>query len=789
MSRTPDSRLGAEPPPNETLDRAEKGIRSYLREKREKGELAENYYQDAINNVIPNLRDWYTDSAIDRLSPSLKLGIRDAVDHQRWEDLVNAFVRNVTFGTGGIRSLMAFDRASIHRLKDSTDRLKEKGLDARILKGPNTINNVVVLRTAYGVARYLVDRYGAAGSGAPKARAVVGYDSRVGGEAFAKIIAELFLAEGIVVYLFDEPVPYPEVTFAIPDLSADIGTFISASHNDYRYNGFKLSGPNGAQIPPEERNKILKEIQAARPGDIRLARLEEASAETLSRLYFLGGSETLPDKNYYGREGDLVDMHKRHVNQVKRFLLRKNPNGTMQGGADLHIVFAAFNGSGRRAVPRILRELGCNRIHSVTSLDPLNGLFPAFKSDPGEEQQPDPGDPRAARIALQELEKDELRYREKNIQGFIAWADADLLIGTDPDADRCGVIVKPPEPLAAVLRDRPSLRSTQARALVPADDVWALLLWYRLQFEIEQYGAVVAPESKFVALSHTTSDMIAQLARKYGLGVLKTWVGFGWLSNAVAQAWSDRPLPRIAEGKALESDEKCHMVFYDTTGMDPRGKINVATMEQSNGFSILGGPPANPERALGTDGHVRDKDGTFAALLVTEVAAYARQLGTDILSLLAQRVYADPDVGLFVNYYEPDPLDGEYPGLEGDSKKKKILDGTEALYQLAQKGGLRIGGRRVTSAKRYTTGKYDAANWPGFPDEGIRFYFESKFDYLTIRPSGTTNSLRFHVQFYAGTVGPDQVWQRRVALEEEAKGLITGLRERFNIPRPEGVEF
>ena len=99
--------------------------------------------------------------------------------------------------------------------------------------------------------------------------------------------------------------------------------------------------------------------------------------------------------------------------------------------------------------------------------------------------------------------------------------------------------------------------------------------------------------------------------------------------------------------------------------MDGRPRsINVAAMEQSNGFSILGGPPPDG-RSLGVGGHVRDKDGTLAALLVAEVAAWAKEQGTTLYELIDKHVYLDPDVGLFVNYYEPDPIDGEYPGHRG----------------------------------------------------------------------------------------------------------------------------
>jgi phosphomannomutase len=307
-----------------------------------------------------------------------------------------------------------------------------------------------------------------------------------------------------------------------------------------------------------------------------------------------------------------------------------------------------------------------------------------------------------------------------------------------------------------------------------------------LNVEIEQRGRISRPEERFVALSHTTSEVIAELAKKFGLGALRTWVGFGWLSTGVAHAWSSESLPMVAEGRVGDGAEKCHLVFYDTTAMDARRKVNDAALEQSNGFSILGGPPADPLRQLGVDGHVRDKDGTFAALLVTEIAAYAKEHGTDLLSLLADHVYSDPDLGMFVTYYEPDPLDGEYPGIKGDTKKQQILKKTEELFDKACSGGISLGSRKVTSAYKYWTGKYDQINWPGFPDEGLRFYLEpSKYNHVTIRPSGTTNSLRFHVQFHAGPVSRDDVWARWLDLEKEARELITEIRQTIGAPRDE----
>ena len=746
------------------------------------GRLTQNYYDDAKHSVLSNLRSWMEDPEIDRLSPNLKPGLGDAIEGKRWEDLINAFLRTVNFGTGGIRQVMAF------RKEEITTCAEVGGVDARILKGPNTINNITILTCAAGVAKFFTSS-----DPARECSAVVGFDSRIQGEEFARAIAEVLLAEGMRVYLFDEAVPYPEVTFAIPNLGADVGIFISASHNDYRYNGFKLSGPNGAQIPPDVRDEILKDyIQTTKPADIRPVALTPGES-LLERLEFLGGDAPLEGVDYVGREGSLIDMHSRHTRHVEGFLLRRDELRDSGAIASLKIAFAAFNGSGRRAVPRLLRELGFTDVHSITSLDPLDGRFPAFKSDPGEEQQPDPGDPRAAVIALREFDED--------VAAGLApldWNNVDMLIGTDPDADRCGVVVKPSPDFAKALPFAPpTLRYSDRHVLISADELWSLLLWYRLRFEVETLGGVQDPERKFIALSHTTSDMICRVAEQFGLGVLKTWVGFGWLSAGVERVWRGEALPVITEGQRSGTPPgPADPIFYDTSALGEDRSVNVGALEQSNGFSILGRPPVGfpaVDRDMGQDGHVRDKDGTLAALLMAEVAAYAKQEGSDLLTLIERNLYADEQIGLFVNYYEPDPLDGEYPGIEGDSKKKRVLGEVMDLYARAETGGLTFlegaDALTVTDAKIYATGKYDEINYPGFPDEGVRFYFGGPLDHLTIRPSGTSNALRFHVQFFGGTVEGEAAWQKRFSLESSARNLVTEIRKRVGAERVPGVEF
>ena len=773
------------------LREAEAGIRAFLIAQRDQGRIAGSYYEDAVSKTIPNLRKWLLAEVLDRISPNLRDGLRDAIARKQWEALSNAFSRDVSFGTGGIREKMGSRREEILRLK-------QEGIHAGIIKGPNTINDVLLLLTSAGVARFGVSHK------PPLAKIVIGFDSRVRGADFARLIASLFLAYDYTVYLFDEACMYPSVTYAVPTLRADIGVFISASHNDFRYNGYKLSCQNGSQFDPAQRDDLYQNyIRTTTFSDIKTLSFAQAAED---KLWFLGGvpsrdrrdiqrgehagmplADPLPDAGeiYAGREHRIIDLHTMHVDHVKGFLLRTDR--IAKAKRPLSIGFSAFNGSGRKAVPRLLREVGFKNVRRIMKLDVLDGMFPAFCSDSGKEQQPDPGDWRAADIAVEAFQEE---YPGE-------WENLDLIVGTDPDADRCGVIVKVPRHQQEAYPHR-GTGELRDYSLISADEAWTLILWYRLQYEIERYGAVREVEKKFIVLSHTTTDLLTCLARKFGLGVLKTWVGFAQLAAGTRAVWDlhaghdtpgltvDGALPYYDEGRRSSTDAVCNRTIHSWEGMDDRRRCNnIAALEQSNGFTLLGGVPPDA-RSLGEGGHVRDKDGTFAAVLVAELAQYAKEQGTNLLDLLDEKIYLDPDIGLYVTYYEPDPIDGEYEGLAGYTKKRTVLEKAEELFNRVRSADhiagsaqrTLLGGVSVVSATVYPTGKYDAINYSGFPDEGYRFYFDAdRRSHLTIRPSGTSNALRFHVQLFGGHPSREALIRKKAELRAAASRIVDHIRQ------------
>ena len=727
---------------NIDFNKIEQGVNGYLDAALKEEKIDSQSYEMAKKNTMTFLRQWLTDENFLRVSPNVRNGILSAVDAGRWEDIVNTFRKKMSFGTGGIRGFMANDR-------DSIVRMQEEGLDAPILKGPNTINNIVLLLTSAGVAKF--------GKEKGFDKIVIGYDSRVRGGDFAKVIAEEFLAYGFTVYLFDEACPFPEVTFAIPYVKAQMGILLSASHNDYRYNGYKLCCGNGSQFDPEERTDMYNNyIVKVTSDDIKTLPLAEAPK---GRVVWLGGAEHLPGVDYFGHE-QLLNIHDAYGDQAKSFLLQDTT-----GKKSLSLAFCAYHGAGRKLVPNLLQDIGFQDINITheNGLYDLNGLFPSFNSDPGKEQQPDPGDYRAAKVAVDAFIKE---YGKKK------WEETSVLIGTDPDADRCALTVKVPENQRAIYGGD--------YALLPADEAWAVLLWYRLLLDKS-----IQKDNAFIVLSHTTTDALTLLAKKHGVGVIKTWVGFAALSAAVRDSWNGELEEGLKEGKKDPGQLLTDMVIMEASGMGKGRSYNLGAFEQSNGYALLGYPPKDLF-SLGEKGHVRDKDGTFAAILLAEIAQWANDNNTTVFELI-DNIYLDKEIGLFYNHYEPDPIDGEYPGIEGDRLKKAILRRALGYYQIALAGGLKIGGMPVTKAVIYRTGNYDHVYPPPhdwvFPDGGVRFYFGSEYNHLTVRPSGTGNALRLHIQMHTFDVNNRNLISRKKQLRKAALKIADDIRVKLGAPR------
>jgi len=248
--------------------------------------------------------------------------------------------------------------------------------------------------------------------------------------------------------------------------------------------------------------------------------------------------------------------------------------------------------------------------------------------------------------------------------------------------------------------------------------------------------------------------------------------------------------PEKDSGKKIFKGQS-HPILFDVIDMDNYERTyNFAALEQSNGFSILG-PKPNEDEIWGKGGHVRDKDGTFAAILLSEVQAYAKSQGKTLIDLLDEHIYLDPDIGLFVTYYEPEPYWGQFEGPTGMSRKINLLRAVEEFQKDFEQGNeLSFSGRKVLDVKSYRTGKYDMLHrWKryeelpyfnGFPDEGIRFFLdEEKLSHLTVRPSGTSNCLRFHVQLKVKDLYENNLCDKKLEYHQLARDIVADIRKKI----------
>lgn len=659
----------------------DKEVQKFLCNLEKEGKITSNDRKRITLKVISGIKSWIADESV---SNPIKNGIKKAINSNNWNYIIEAFWQDIIFGTGGIRGRAVLNESDLKLFA-------KKGLESEILRGSNTINEIILMKYTTGVAKFLQENN--------YEKAVVGYDSRLHGKDFADLVAKIFLANGIKVYLFDEACPYPELSFAVTQLHADIGIEISASHNDKRYNGYKISNRFGASLALSERAIILsyifgdqkRGIVPVTTADIKPVNF---ALDTSDRLTYLGGEEPIREIGNV----PFINIHSRHLDAIKQFII--NPDLIKKYSSEIHIGYCAYYGAGCRAVPKILNDLGFSQLKIVHEMNSLNGCFPAFKTD----QVIDPGEEKPAALGVNCFISE---------YGETVFPTLDVFLGTDPDADRLGVIVNIP---------KNQQKKLGKWKLLEANDVWTLLLWYRLKAESDANGGIIPNAAKkFIVRNHVTTDALFKMSRKFGITCETTWVGFGFLAEKVIQKWRD-------------------------------GFVNVGMFEESNGFSIGGAPPL-PGEVKGVGGHTMEKDGTLASVLLLEVACYAKSQGKTLLDLLDE-IYRDPDVGFFATCKTQLPEEGVFEGIDGDIYKKNIIKNLVAFSKkvnsLAEDGKpYTVAGMPIKRAELYCTGKYDNIYWPGVPDEGIRFYLnENESSYVTIRPSGTEAKLRFMVHIH-----------------------------------------
>lgn len=374
----------------------------------------------------------------------LKLAAADAdvseelrrMDETQMED---AFYRDLSFGTGGLRGVIG--------------------------AGTNRMNIYTVAKASQGLSDYLKKNFSTPS-------VVIGYDSRIKSELFAKMAAGVFAANGVTVNIWPALMPVPTVSFAVRYLGASAGVMITASHNPSKYNGYKVYGADGCQITTEAAGEILAEIQKLDIfSDVRTGDFDAAVAA--------GEIRYIPEEVYTA----FVEAVKK---QSVLFGEEVNKN--------VAIVYSPLNGSGLKPVTRTLKEMGYTNITVVKEQEQPDGHFPTCP-------YPNPEIKEAMALGME--------YARK--------CNADLLLATDPDCDRVGIAVK---------------NRSGEYELLTGNQVGLLLLDYICQQRVK-HGKM--PADPVMVKTIVTMDMGELIAKHYGVRTVNVLTGFKFIGEQIGK--------------------------------------------------------------------------------------------------------------------------------------------------------------------------------------------------------------------------------------------------------------
>ena len=428
------------------------------------------------------------------------------------------------------------------------------GLRGILGAGTNRMNGLVVRRAAQAVADFVN------ASALPK-RAAIGYDSRLGSERFARQTACVLAANGIEAHLYPRLEPVPALSFAVRQLSCAVGVCITASHNPAQYNGFKVYGPDGCQLTPAGVAKIAENLKDR-------SYFDGIPAETFDSLLEAGKIRWIEDSVPEAFLSAVLSLRT-----------------SREDLSNLKIVYTPLHGSGRELAEKLFARLGVGKCTLVKEQARPDGNFPTCP-------YPNPEIPEAMALGLSYCER--LR--------------PDLLAGTDPDCDRCGV---------AVPDEAGSYR------LLTGNEVGVLLLDYLLRARLE---AGTMPEKPVAITTIVSTDMAAAVCKKYGAELRRTLTGFKFIGEQIGLLEREGAPERFVFG-----------------------------FEESYGY------------LSGT--HVRDKDGINALLLVCEAAASYKKRGMTLLNAM-QKLYRE--FGFYANGQESFAFEGAHAMEEMTNRMRDL---------------------------------------------------------------------------------------------------------------------
>ena len=442
---------------------------------------------ELLETVKSKAQVWLTNS----YDAETRAQVQAMLDNEDSTELIEAFYKDLEFGTGGLRGIMGV--------------------------GTNRINVYTVGAATQGLSNYLKKEF----SNLDQIKVVIGYDCRNNSRKYAEISADIFSANGIKVYLFEDLRPTPEMSYVIRKLGCQSGIILTASHNPKEYNGYKAYWDDGAQmVPPHDKNTIAEVNKIRNASDIK----------------FKGNKELI---EIIGEEVD-----KQYIDALTTISLSKD---SIERHKDMKIVYTPIHGTGVKIVPATLKAFGFTNIINVPEQDVVSGDFPTVVS-------PNPEESAALTLAVEKAKE----------------TDAELVLASDPDADRVGVAVK----------------NDAGEWVLLNGNQTALLFVYYLITRWKELGKVNGKE--YMVKTIVTTELIRTIAERNGVEIYDVYTGFKWIAAIMKKN----------EGK----------------------KNFIGGGEESYGFLC--------------EDFVRDKDAVSACAILAEIAAWSKDNGFTVYQLL-----------------------------------------------------------------------------------------------------------------------------------------------------------
>jgi phosphoglucomutase len=549
---------------------------------------------------------------------------------------------------------------------------------------------------------------------------VIGFDSRVLSKSFSRLVTNLFLKNNFYVILFDMPNTLPELSFTVTNFNADMGIEITASHNDKRYNGYKLITQSGSPPPVNLRDELIHDIFDGNQITSYLLH------ETLQSNILKDNSEKLMMIKTSNFSNELIcsidELHEKYLVQLINLL--SNKETIQKYSSDIRIGYSALHGTGYDLASRLFEKLNIKNIQNISKMILPDHFFPSFSV----KQILDPSDGNTANVVVDAFNE------QFSLQEF---DKLDFLCYTDPDSDRLGIIVP-------TLNDEKSIYG--AWKLLKANDVWTLFLWYMLEILSKKKNSVFSDiEKSFIVKSFVTSDSLSYISKKYGLECIDGKVGFSDLTSIVVQEWKNN-------------------------------KTNIGMFEESCGFGLAGNST--------TPSHILEKDGMLSLAFLIEIVAFAKSQNTSIQSILntiyqdpkigffvtSRKELPENDVF--------EGIKGELILQKILRNVEQLCD--KCVEQINLKKPLLICDLPVTKISKFSTGRYDKHFWKNFPDEGIRFTLDSPTNHITIRSSGTEPKLRIFVQYRIVDLNKNNLMKKKSFAEHLVKKLSDEMEHLIN---------